>query len=105
MCVRLLRDVLPTDLTLQLVDSICACCRLAVVALRASLAPQPPLPPPPPQTQTQTQSPLLTQTYLGVLDYCRGFMSILSSSQHLSRVVRKRYGRVWCAVLCFQCVC
>lgn len=75
----MIRDVLPTDLTLQLVDSICACCRLTVVALKASFSPTPDAPPQP-----------LTHTYLGVLDYCRGFMSILSSSQHLARVVRKR---------------
>lgn len=79
------REALPTDLTLQLVDSICACCRIAVVALKASIVAIEACDTPPPLAQ------VLTQTYLGVLDYCRGFMSILSSSQQLSRVVRKRY--------------
>ena len=68
------------SLTLQLVDSICACCRITVFALKCSTSLS--------MRMDQSQA---CQTYLGILDCCRGFLSILSSSQQLSRTVRKRY--------------
>lgn len=90
------RDTLPTDLTLQLVDSICACCRIGVVALKASIV----------AANNNDVAPqgaqAFNQTYLGVLDYCRGFMSILSSSQQLSRIIRKRCAMAYIRFLKFK---